>query len=417
MRLVGEYFGTKSETIFEVLNKRLSSLHEPECIAVCVEHLLNRIRVGPPVERANTLPLLAAVRNHSVSTREIDRELTVKLKSRGRRLKVAAAKAIGVCGSWNCDEESYRILLSMANSRSRKVRLSALSAICATISSVRASSTLEVLRRGLSSDESRIRAAAARACARLGRAGVSLRDDLLNSISAWPAYKGSVYRSRFGTLGQIRSFVFFSRDYGVESDAQACIRRALVALTTTKGEYQQLIEQIAQRIADSKKPYFALVPLVQTIGSVAEKYCSLKSLESLLRVLRLLEEGFDGIDFGSELVFFGPSFVTTAGDEIPLQKEIMAVGKKLHGRDVTKCVKHALENQGELSKLALLRALPEFETNVRNELVPTMKEIANNDAPRVRKAAWDALQTINLARGTWHTVEPSTQNANSAPAE
>lgn len=158
-------------------------------------------------------------------------------------------------------------------------------------------------------------------------------------------------------------------------------------------------------IDQSRKPHLALASLAQIVGRVADKYSSPKALECLLKILRLLEESFDGIEYGSDIPFLDLPLMPGLDGDSHFQKEIVSVGKHLLGPEVVKLTRRALETQGAFTKGPLLNALLEFDPSVRVELVSTIKDLANNDSQRMRDTAWESLKRINFARGTWVVKE------------
>ncbi len=403
---IREFIGARSDAIQDVLTKAMTRLSNERCIEIAVRWLLQSARTGSKTEKANSLYLLGTIRQHLVRIDDIDEALVNGLKSRSGHIRVGAARGIAQSDAWVCDDESYKVLVSMAASRSHSAQLCGLRAVGRTITPSRADETLEIIRRGLSSDDPRIRVAAAKAVSRLGKAGGTLKDLLMDRISKGQLFEASMFARGPGTRGQIRSFFMAPGDYASEAEAQEAIRDALLSIVTSKSDVQGLIDDISKTIDGSNRPHLGLIPLVQVIGALAEKHSSIKALECLLRILRLVEEGLEDVDFSADFVFFSPPFVMTLDDDAAVQRDIAAVGKKLQGRDVLKILRRALESQGILSKITILRALPEFESGVRIDLIPTIKDIANNDAPRVRDVAWESLKRINSSRGSWVISEP-----------
>jgi hypothetical protein len=289
----------------------------------------------------------------------------------------------------------------MALASKAKVKLSALRAIAATITPARGPETVEVLRRGVMSDSPEIREAAAKAASRMGKAGAELKSVFMDQICGDRLFSSLFYFPGGTKFRQIMSLLMFTHDYTLDLNAYRAFRGALVSLTNSKGDVQRLVEEISKKIENSRKPHLAVIPLVQVIGDVAEKYTSLKALECVIQALHLLDEGLDDINILGQVIYFGSSLAMALNGASVFQSEIVAVGKRLQGRDVVKCVKQALESQGSLTKTALLPALPEFESSVRLELIPTLKDIANNDVQRWRDIAWESLKSINVSRGAW----------------
>lgn len=397
--------GSKAKSTQNVLIKEIGNLSNPVSIRLSIDQVLMAVRNGSPREKANALHLLGILRRHEIRKEEIDECLVAGLRSTKGYLRRGSADGIGESDFPGCDDSCYLSLISMAGSRASKTRLSALAALSTTIKPPRRKETLDVLGRGLSSSNSGIRSNAARAAKRMGKEGLALKGLLLDIATDGKPFERTFYPQ--GVMGWRLSgpFFMFAGDYAFESTTQLAVRDAIVSLVSSKADVQSLVDDISKKIDQSRKPHLALASLIQILGGIAGKYPSPKALECLLKILGLLERSFEGIEFGGDILFFDLPLIPGLDSDSPFQKEVVSAGKHLHGPEVVKLMRRALETQGALTKGTLLNALLEFDPSVQAELVSTIKDLANSDSQRTRDTAWESLKHINFARGTWVVKE------------
>ena len=403
-----EFIGSKAKSIKKVLSKEIGNLSNPVAIRLCIDHFFILVGNGSSREKASALHLLGILRRHEIRKVEIDECLIAGLRSTKGYLKRGSADGIGESDFPGCDDGCYQNLISMAGSRASKTRLSALAALSTTIRPTRRKETLDVLRRGLSSGNSSIRSNSARAASRMGKEGLALKGLLLDIATDGKPLERTFYPQ--GMMGWRLSgpFFMFAGDYAFASTTQLAVRDAIVSLVSSKEDVQSLVDDISKKIDQSRKPHLALASLIQILGGIAGKYPSPKALECLLKILGLLERSLESIESGADILFFDLPLIPGLDSDSPFQKEVVSAGKHLHGPEVVKLMRRALETQGALTKGTLLNALLEFDPSVRAELVSTIKDLANNDSQRMKDTAWESLQRINFARGAWVVKESIT---------